>query len=270
MSSSARPDRTARRLLRLAPLAFLVAASLVARALSATSPSSLRPELAWEGPSLVHPLGCGEGGVELSSLLAAAELRALGLAVSVALFGLAVGAPLGAAAAMARGRPERFLGRVCDMLQAFPSFLLALTVLSAVRAPTRVHLACVFALTSWAPFARLALAETRVLRGMGFVEAARALGLGTTGILVRHVLPNLVGTLAVQLGASAAAVAVSEASLTFVGFGVSDGVSLGSVLDQGVSAMLRAPHVLVVGALSVFLTSGALLLAGTSLDGGRR
>jgi peptide/nickel transport system permease protein len=95
----------------------------------------------------------------------------------VALDGYDIGTPLGEVAAYDRGRTERAVGRACDLVQAFPSFLLALAVLSAVRTPTRVHLAFVFALTAWAPFTRLALAETRVLRGSAFVDAAIALGL---------------------------------------------------------------------------------------------
>src|SRR5581483_10981056 len=152
--------------------------------------------------------------------------------------------PLGAAAALARGRLERACERACDLVQAFPTFLIAMAVLAAVRTPDRVHIGIVFALTSWAPFARLSLAETRVLRSAAFVEAARALGRRPIGVLVRHVLPNTLGILAVQLGSTAAAIVVSEAALAFVGFGPRNGVSLGGVLDQGVAAMLRAPHVL--------------------------
>ena len=113
-----------------------------------------------------------------------------------------------------------------------------------------------------APFARLALAQTRVLRGAAFVEAAYALGMAPSRVLFRHVVPNLLGVVAVQLGASAAMIVVSEAALAFLGFGPRDGVSLGNVMDQGVAAMLRAPHVLIVGSVAVFLTSGAMLVAG--------
>jgi peptide/nickel transport system permease protein len=152
--------------------------------------------------------------------------------------------------------------RACDLVQAFPTFLLAFAVLSAVRSPGRLHLGFVFALTAWAPFARLALAQTRVLRDSAFVEAAHALGMGPARVLFRHVIPNLLSVVAVQLGATAGAIVVSEAALAFLGFGPRDGVSLGSVMDQGVAAMLRAPHVLLVGSAAVFLTSTAMLIAG--------
>ena len=85
-------------------------------------------------------------------------------------------------------------------------------------------------------------------------------------IVRKHILPNLLPVASVQLGASAAATLVSEAALSFVGLGPTSGVSLGSVLDQGVVAMLRAPHVLVIGALSIALPAHLLLRASRALS----
>lgn len=253
------------RLAALAPLAgVLLAASAVA--LSSRSPTLLTPERSWSSPTWDRPLGSGEGGVDLLAVVGHASLRAVVLAAVVSLVGFAVGCPLGATAAVVRGRLERAVTRACDLVQAFPTFLLALVVLSAVRTPSRVDLGFVFALTAWAPFTRLALAQTRVLRDQAFVEAARALGVEPLRVIVRHVVPNLLGVVAVQLGGTGAAVVVSEAALSFVGFGARDGVSLGAVLDQGVSAMLRAPHVLMVGAGAVFVTSVSLMAAGRVFD----
>ena len=247
------------------PLALL-GAGAAAVAWSLRSPERLDPARSWCGPSALRPLGCGEGGVDLLAVVAHAEIRGVALAIGVALLGFVVGTPLGAASALGRGRLEQGVLRACDLLQAFPTFLLALVVLSAVRAPTRLHIGAVFALTAWAPFARLALVQTRVLRDLAFVDAARALGAGRLVVLAKHVLPNVLGVAAVQLGATGAAIVVSEAALGFVGLGPRDGVSLGSVLDQGVAAMLRAPHVLLVGATAVFVTSAAMLLAGRAIE----
>jgi peptide/nickel transport system permease protein len=248
---------------------FVVAASALFVVIGPAHPERVDPALAWAAPSAAHPLGCGEAGVDLLGVVAHAVLRGVALAAAVALVGFAIGTPLGAAAAMARGRLERAVVRACDLLQAFPTFLLALAVLSAVRSPDRVHLAFVFSITSWAPFARLAVAQTRVLRDAAFVEAARALGLDSRRVLFRHVVPNLLGVVAVQLGGTGAAVVVSEAALSFIGFGPRDGISLGGVLDQGVLAMLRAPHVLLVGATAVLATSASMLVAGRAIEGRR-
>jgi peptide/nickel transport system permease protein len=255
-----------RRLLDVLPLVVVIAASALGAALTREPAGRLDLVRAWSAPSLARPFGCGEAGVDLMPLVASAELRAIALASVVASVGILVGTPLGASAALARGRLERAVDRACDLVQAFPSFILALAVLSAVRAPSRVHIGAVFALTAWAPFARLALAQTRVLRDAAFVEAAVALGRSRPGVLLRHLVPNLLAVVAVQLGSTASSIVVSEAALAFVGLGPRDGVSLGGVLDQGVAAMLRAPHVLVVGALAVFATSAAMLAAGRAVE----
>ena len=247
-----------------APAFVLLAASAVLGRVH--DPEHLDPRVAFAPLSLAHPLGCGEAGVDLLALVANAVVRGAALAAVVAGVGLVIGAPLGAAAAMARGRFERAVDRACDLVQAFPSFLLALAVLSAVRSPNRVHLAFVFSLTAWAPFTRLALAQTRVLRSANFVEAARALGVRSGAILVRHMLPSSLGVLAVQLGATAGAIVVSEAALSFVGLGPRGGVSLGSVLEQGVACMLFAPHVMAVGAIAILLTSASLIAAGRAIE----
>ncbi len=205
--------------------------------------------------------------MDLLSVASLGGLRAIALAASVSAFAFALGVPAGVAAGLARGRTERAFERACDLVQAFPTFLLAVAVLSAVRLPSRVHIAGVFALTAWAPFARLALAQTRVLRGAAFVEAAVALGRGRLGVLWRHVVPNVLPVVSVQLGSTGASIVVSEAALSFVGLGPPDGVSLGGILDQGVAAMLRAPHVLAVGAIATFVTSCAMLIAGRAAGG---
>jgi len=254
------------RWLHLAPLAAVVVACALGAVLAGGPAARLDPARAWCAPSAARLLGCGEAGVDLMAVVSSAALRAVALAVAVSLLSFAIGTPLGVAAALARGRLERLVERACDLVQAFPTFMLALAVLSAVRAPSRVHIGAVFALTAWAPFARLALAQTRVLRGAAFVEAAVALGRGRAGVLLRHVMPNVLGVVAVQLGSTGAAIVVSEAALAFVGLGPRDGVSLGGVLDQGVAAMLRAPHVLVAGAVAVFATSAAMLAAGRAAE----
>lgn len=257
------------RWLDLVPLALVVLAGGVGVTIARSPAARLAPALAWCSPSVSRPFGCGEAGVDLLAEVSSASLHAVVLAVVVSLMSFALGTPLGMAAALARGRPERAVQRACDLVQAFPTFMLALAVLSAVRAPSRAHIGAVFALTAWAPFARLALAQTRVLRGAAFVEAAVALGRGRAGVLFCHVMPNVVDVVAVQLGSTASAIVVSEAALAFVGLGPRDGVSLGGVLDQGVAAMLRAPHVLIVGSAAIFATSTAMLAAGRSLSKGQ-
>lgn len=206
-------------------------------------------------PSLRHPLGCGDGGVDLLAVATEALLRGLLLALVVAAFSLVLGTTLGAAAGLRGGVAARALTRLCDGLQAFPSFVLALALVAAVPRPSRLHVAVVLSLTAWAPFTRLALAELRVIRGLAYVEAARALGAPPLQVLLRHAIPAALPTARAQLGSTASALLVSDAALAFLGLGPADGVSLGALVDQGVGTLVRAPHVLMVGAGALTLSA---------------
>lgn len=253
------------RLLSLVPVVVLFVSTFAFVCLSARSPSRLTLDLSWSSPSAARPFGSGDAGVDLLALVCHATFRALLLATSVSLWGFAVGTPVGALAGLAGGGLERRTLGACDLVQAFPTFLLALAVLSAVSVPSRVHIGLVFALTAWAPFARVAAAQARVLRDAQFVQAARALGVTRTRTLFGHVLPNLMGPVSVQVGTSAAGVVLGETALGFVGLGPPDGVSLGAVLEQGALAMLRAPHVLTVAVCAIALVNGALQLASEGM-----
>lgn len=209
-------------------------------------------------PSLAHPFGCGDGGVDLLAVASEALLRGMVLAGIVAAIALCTGTVLGAAAGLAGGAMARAVQRICDLMQAFPSFVLALGVLAAIPRPTRVHVGAVLLLTAWAPFARLALAELRIVRGLQYVEAARALGAHPGRVLIRHAIPATLPVARAQLGSSASALLIADAALSFLGLGPSDGVALGALIDQGIGASLRAPHVLLVSALALSL--GALTL----------
>jgi peptide/nickel transport system permease protein len=249
----------------LLPLAMVVALAVLGVLFGTAEPARLHLSEAWQPPRWSSPLGHGDAGLDLLAAVCHATLRVLGLSFAVAGIGFIVGTPLGAAAGLKGGAVERVTLGGCDLVQSFPSFLLALAVLAAVPQPERWHIGAVFALTAWAPYARLSAVQARVLSQSQFVEAARALGAGRWRILQRHVLPNLLGPVSVQLGTSAAAVVLGETALGFVGLGPGDGLSLGALLDQGVSGLLRSPHVLAFSALAVIFVSGGLQLGSEAL-----
>jgi peptide/nickel transport system permease protein len=247
-------------------LPFLPACGVVLAASSVVlfgqrSPTRLTLDLSWAPPSAARPFGSGDAGVDVLAIVSYGSLRAIGLALAVATVGFVVGAPLGTSAALRGGLAERWTLRSADLVQSFPTFLLALAALSAVRTPSRWHMGLVFAIGAWAPFARLSLVQARAIAAAPFVEASRALGGTFARVLFRHVLPNVLGPVAVQSGSVAAGVVLGETALGFVGLGPPDGVSLGGLLEQGTAGMLRAPHVLVAGALAVMVVSGSLQMA---------
>lgn len=234
-------------------------------ALSQQDPGRMELSQSWNGPSLSRPLGSGEGGIDLMSFVAHATWQVLLLGAFVAILAFGAGTLLGSLAGLIKGWFANALLRVCDLVQSFPSFLLALAVLSAVDTPRRWHLALVFSISAWAPFARIALVQARALSVAQFVEAARAAGASRWEVTLHHIIPNLLGPVAIQMGTAAAGVVLGETGLSFVGLGPADGVSLGSVLEQGTLGMVRAPHVLAVGASAIVIVSGSLQLASEGL-----
>jgi peptide/nickel transport system permease protein len=247
------------------PLLLVLLVASAYCALSHQDPGRLDLELSWSGPSLSRPLGSGEGGIDLLSFVAHATLQVLLLGAVVASVAFVTGTFLGALAGLIRGWFASALLRLCDLVQSFPSFLLALAVLSAVDTPRRWHLAVVFSISAWAPFARIALVQARALSAAQFVEAARACGASRLQVTLHHVIPNLLGPVAIQMGTAAAGVVLGETGLSFVGLGPADGVSLGALLEQGTLGMVRAPHVLAVGAIAIVVVSGSLQLASEGL-----
>ena len=187
------------------------------------------------------------------------------LALGVAVTGAVLGTTLGATATYLGGAFEQLLLKGCDLVQAFPNFLLALAVLSAVEQPKRWHIGAVFVLTAWAGFARLTAVISRQLVVAEFVIAARALGASRNFILRKHIVPHVLGPVAIQVGTVAAGVVIGETALAFVGLGPADGISLGVLIEQGAVGMLRAPHVLIFSACAVALASGACQLAAEGL-----
>jgi peptide/nickel transport system permease protein len=246
---------------RCAPLAVVavIAALLV---VAAPHGARLEPAHAFEAPTLRAPLGFGEAGLDLSYAVGWGVLRSILLAAAVGAAALVVGVALGALAGLKGGGADDALERACDLVQSFPSFFLALAVLATVRVPSRAHVGGVLALTAWAPFARIAVAEVRVLRRAPFVEAARALGRSLPAIARVHLAPNLAPVALVQLGATMAAVVLGEAAFAFVGLGPGDEASLGTILEQGVACLARSPHVLLGAASAIVALNAALLRVG--------
>ncbi|MCC7542992.1 MAG: ABC transporter permease [Deltaproteobacteria bacterium] len=216
----------------------------------------------YAAPSLDHPLGTGDNGVDLlASLFAGARLAAL-VALLVVGTCAPLGALLGAAAGYAGGVLDAAFVRVTDVVQAFPSIVLNVAILALVARPGLGHLVAALCVNGWVLYARVARAQALALREREFVTAARALGQTPFLVVVRHVLPNLAGPLVVQATFGLGATILAESSLSFLGLGPGAEVSWGAVLDQGTGVLLRTPRVAVVAGAAIALTVLGFNLTG--------
>lgn len=216
-------------------------------------------------PHAGHPLGQDALGRDVLARVLRGGRISLAVGGATVALSLLAGVMLGAAAGYAGGWVEEALGRVIDVLLAFPGLLLAIA-LAAVLGPSLGNVVLALSLLGWTSYARLARAEVAALRRREFVQAASALGAGPGRIIVRHLLPLAAPTLLVQATFGMGGAILAEASLSFLGLGAPAPLpSWGAMIDEGRAFLLVAPHLTVFPGLALAGTVLILQLLGDGL-----
>jgi len=214
------------------------------------------------GPAAGFPLGNDRFGRDIASRIVYG-MRA-SFQVGIVAVGLAVftGTLLGLVAGYQRGVLDYLIMRVLDALFAFPSTLLAISIVAVLGAgiPSIVlAIGIVFTPT----FGRVARAPVLSVKEQEFVTAARCIGAGAPRILLRHILPNVLTPIMVQATLSLSGAIIVEAALSFLGLGAQPPMpSLGSMLSEGRPFMEVAPWVVLYPGLAL-----ALIVLGANLFG---
>ncbi len=230
-------------------------------------PSPLAQNLAQEfsSPNSQHYLGTGENGVDLLAQLIWGARLALFVGLGTVGFSAFVGTLLGATAGYFRGTWDEVVLRGIEIVQAFPGVLLNVGM-AVVLGPSVRNLIIAMSLSSWAVYARLARSQTLSLREREYVTAARALGASAPRILIRHIFPNLLGALTVQMTYGMGAAILTESALSFLGIGVPVGTpSWGQMLNQGREVLSTATHVIMVPSVALLTIVLSLNLLGDNL-----
>ncbi len=214
------------------------------------------------GPSWAHPFGLDELGRDILARLLVGARVSLFVGLVVVTVSSGVGLVLGSIAGYA-GRPlDDLISRLMDVLLAFPGILLAIALV-AVLGPSLGNVVLALTVIGWVPYARLVRGQVLRTRELEFVQAARALGAGTTRILWRHIVPTTIPALLVQATLGMAGAIISEASLSFLGLGVQPPTpSWGNMLNGGRAHLLDAPHLTLFPGLAI-----ALLVLGFNFLG---
>ena len=225
-------------------------------------------------PQAHHWLGTDDlGRDQLSRLIYGAGIS-LGVAVSVVGLEVLVGVGLGLVAGYYRGRADTALMRLTDVVFAFPDILLAILLASIVRSGIQSLPASVSILTlvvalgvvGWPGMARLVRGQALMLREKEFIEASRAIGVRDRDILWRHMLPNMLSPIIVQLTQDIANVILAEAILSYLGLGVPFPYpSWGRMIHDALPFQQAHPLLLVVPCLALAFTVMAFNFFGDAL-----
>lgn len=197
--------------------------------------------------NLAHDLkpGYGENGFEVFTWLVYGARVSLSIALICTIISLSIGVFYGALSGYMGGLSDTVMMRFVDILLAFPGILLALYI-AALLKPGISNLVVALCATGWVSYARVARSQVLSAKNQDYVTAALALGASHTRILLRHILPNIWGPLWVQASFGVSSLILAEASLSFLGLGVPPGTpSWGALLDQGVTYLFVAPHLVV-------------------------
>lgn len=251
-------------LIGLALFGSIALIAILADVIATSDPARMAIRNRFKPPSLEHPLGTDNlGRSQLSRIVYGARLS-LAIGFAVVILNAVFGVLLGAAAGYFR-RLDNVLMRVTDALMAFPAVLLAIAIAAALGASS---LTAAIALSAvYIPrTARIVRASVLVVREMEYVQAAMAMGASHWRILRKHVLPNCLAPLIVQLTFIFAYAILSEAVLSFLGLGAAPPTpTWGNIIAEGRQYMREAAWITLIPGLVLAVTVVGLNLLGDGL-----
>ena len=187
------------------------------------------------------------------------------IGISASLISMIFGSALGMTSAYYGGKYDNIVMRSLDVLSSIPTILLAICIVAALGSST-VNLIIALAISRIAAFARIARASVLGVSGQEYVEAARAGGTYDSRILIRHILPNILGPLLVQATTNVAQMILQTASLSFLGLGVAAPTpEWGAIISEGKSFMRMYPNLVWFPGLNIIAASLSINLMGDGL-----
>ncbi|MGI8692995.1 MAG: ABC transporter permease [Geodermatophilaceae bacterium] len=244
----------------LALLALLAAVKL-----TPYSPIAQHPDDQLVPPSSTYWLGTDQFGRDVASRIAAGLLASLRVAVISVAIATVLGATAGIVAGYFGGWTDRIIGRLTDVLFAFPAILLALAIVAALGRGW-FNTAIAIAVVYLPIFVRVARGPVLSVRSMDYIRAGKVLGYSPPRLLARHVLPNVAAPIIVQVALALSWAILTESGLSFLGLGTQPPEpSLGLMVSDARTLFDRAWWLLVFPSLAIVLAVTGLNLLGDGL-----
>ena len=227
--------------------------------------SATHPLETLHAPSSAHLFGTDQVGRDVfSRVLYGARISPL-IAVFVLVISVAIGVPLGLAAGYFGGIVDEVIMRITDVFLAFPALLLALAFAAVLR-PTITNTIVAISVTWWPWYTRIIRGQAASVTRRPFVESARASGISHFRTLLRHVLPNSITPIVVQVSLDVGGVILTASALSFLGLGAQDPTpEWGLMVSQGQAFFTTQWWLVTFPGLAILLTAVAFNLLGDGL-----
>jgi peptide/nickel transport system permease protein len=252
-----------------AAIIFLIVIGVAAFAapyISPYNPTDQKTEIRFSSPSTEHILGTDNFGRDVLSRIIYGSRPALIVGLVSVSIAVLIGITVGLAAGLGKPMTDNVLMLLMDSILSFPTILLAITVVSFLGYGL-VQVMLAIGVIFSPVFARLVRAETLSIKTEGYVEASRALGSGVFKIVIKHIVPNLLGKVIVQCSITFAMAVVVEASLSFLGLGTQPPEpSWGLMLKDARNYLYQAPWMAVFPGLALAFCVLSFNIIGDTLS----
>ena len=162
-----------------------------------------------------------------------------------------IGVLIGVIAGYFGGKLDQFVRYLTTLFMAFPGILLAIAF-AAILSPGKANLIFALSIGGWVGYARLARAQTVLIKNLDFVKASQSMGSSNKKIIINHILPSLKTPLIVEATYAVAGLIIAEASLSFIGLGLqAPAASWGGMMRDSVRFLLVSPHYALFVGLSI-------------------
>jgi len=212
-----------------------------------------------------HPLGTDEYGRDVLSRIIWGTQISLSVGFFSVLLGITIGTAMGVVAGYTGGKTDAIIMRIVDVLLSFPTLITAIMV-AAILGSGLDKLIITIGIVFAPRFARLAYGPTLAVKEMEFVSSAKVVGASNFRIIIWHVLPNIFGDIMVAGTLWMGTAIMAEASLSFLGLGVSPPTpTWGNMIRSGIDVLANAPWLSLFPGLSILITVLAFNMIGDGL-----
>ncbi|MBE6894697.1 MAG: ABC transporter permease, partial [Ruminococcaceae bacterium] len=247
-------------------IALYVLLAIFAPMFSQYGHAEISAELRNATPSAAHWLGCDHLGRDIWVRIWMGARVSLTIGLAAAVINLCIGALIGGISGYYGGKLDMFIMRLIDVLYGIPSLIITILVMVALNKTGMITLIIAMVIVGWIGVARMARGQVLQLKEQDFVAAAKVMGVPDFQIIVKHLLPNLIGYFITSMTMAIPGAIFQEAFLSYIGLGITPpDCSWGVIAKEGIAMMRVAPHEVIVPAFFICTTMLAFNLLGDGL-----